>query len=68
MTVIFEQCDEGGWYVYVEGAGVHSQGETLEEAMEMIAAAFKEILASKIDDLSAEARATARIEISISSA
>jgi predicted RNase H-like HicB family nuclease len=33
LTAVFEPCDEGGFHAYIkEIPGVHSEGETVEEA------------------------------------
>jgi hypothetical protein len=46
-NAVFEPCEEGGFHAYIKGvSGVHSEGETIEEARENLADAFREILAS----------------------
>lgn len=46
-TVIFEPAEEGGYVVHVPSLpGCHTQGETLEEAMEMVKDAISGYIAS----------------------
>ncbi len=46
LTAVFEQCDEGGFHAYIkEIPGVHSEGESIEEAQGNLMDAFRELLA-----------------------
>lgn len=46
VTLVFEPVDGGGFSAYVaEIPGVNTQGETLEEAREMVLEALHELLA-----------------------
>lgn len=46
VTLVFEAAEEGGFSAYVaEVPGVNSQGETMEEAREMVMEALRELLA-----------------------
>lgn len=46
LTIIIEPCDEGGFVAYVpEVPGAVSQGETQEEAKEMVLDALRELMA-----------------------
>jgi predicted RNase H-like HicB family nuclease len=50
-TAVFELCEEGGYHAFLkEVPGVHTQGETIEEARENLADAFREMLAYRIDE------------------
>lgn len=45
FTVIFEAAEEGGYTAYVpEVPGAISEGETLDEAREMVMSALEEVL------------------------
>ena len=45
LTAVFEQCDEGGFHAYIkEIPGVHSEGESIEEAQGNLMDAFRELL------------------------
>jgi len=44
FTIIFEPCEEGGFTAYIpEVPGAVSEGETIEEAREMVRDALREI-------------------------
>ena len=44
MTLVFEPAEEGGFSAYIaEVPGVNSQGETIEEAKQMVLEAFHEL-------------------------
>jgi len=46
LTLVFEAAEEGGFSAYVaEIAGANSQGETKEEAREMVLEALHDLLA-----------------------
>lgn len=46
LTLVFEPAEEGGFSAYVaEIPGANSQGETMEEAREMVLEALRELLA-----------------------
>jgi len=46
VTLIFEPSEDGGYSAYVaEVPGANSQGETIEEAREMVLEALQELLA-----------------------
>lgn len=50
LSVVFNACEEGGFHVSIrELAGIHSQGETLEEASEMLANALGEMFAASLE-------------------
>ncbi|HVL38408.1 MAG TPA: type II toxin-antitoxin system HicB family antitoxin [Fimbriimonadaceae bacterium] len=45
LTLVFEKAEEGGYSAYVaEIPGANSQGETLEEARQMVLEALHELL------------------------
>jgi predicted RNase H-like HicB family nuclease len=45
VTLVFEPAEEGGYSAYVaEVPGANSQGETIEEAREMVLEALHELL------------------------
>ncbi len=45
VTLVFEPAEEGGYSAFVaEVPGVNSQGETLEEAKQMVSEALVEML------------------------
>lgn len=55
LTIVYEPAEEGGWVVSIlEYPGAVSQGETLEEAREMILDAMNELMLSYRDTNSAE--------------
>lgn len=44
LTIIFEPCEEGGYTAYIpEVPGAISEGETIEEAREMVLDALREL-------------------------
>lgn len=44
LTIVFEPCEEGGYTAYVvEVPGAISEGETIEEAREMVLDALHEL-------------------------
>jgi len=46
LTIVFESCEEGGYTAYIpEVPGAISEGETLEEAREMVLDALRELTA-----------------------
>ena len=46
VTLVFEAAEEGGFSAYVaEVPGANSQGETIEEAREMVLEALHDLLA-----------------------
>jgi predicted RNase H-like HicB family nuclease len=50
LTAVFEQCDEGGFHAYIkEIPGVHSEGESIEEAQGNLMDAFRELLAYRME-------------------
>ena len=45
VTIIFEAAEEGGYTAYIpEVLGAISEGETLDEAQEMVMSALEEVL------------------------
>jgi len=45
FTIVFEPAEEGGYSAFIaEIPGVNSQGETVEEAREMVLEALQELL------------------------
>lgn len=45
LHAVYEPCQEGGFHAYIEEIpGIHSEGETIEEARDNLADAFREIL------------------------
>ncbi len=45
FTIVFEPVEEGGYSAFIaEIPGVNSQGETVEEAREMVLEALQELL------------------------
>jgi predicted RNase H-like HicB family nuclease len=50
FTAVFESCEEGGFHAFFrELPGVHSQGETLEEAQANLIDALREVLAYRVE-------------------
>ena len=46
VTLVFEPAEEGGYSAYVaEVPGANSQGETIDEAREMVLEALRDLLA-----------------------
>ena len=46
FTIIYEPCEEGGFTAHIpEVPGAVSEGETIEEAREMVLDAMREVLA-----------------------
>ena len=51
VTVIIQPCEEGGFVAYIpEVPGAISQGETVEEAREMVLEALDELLQFRRDE------------------
>ncbi len=51
ITIIYEPAQEGGFTAYIpEVPGAVSEGETIEEAREMVLDAMREILAFRRDE------------------
>ena len=51
FTIIYEPAEEGGYTAYIpEVPGAVSEGETIEEAKEMVLDAMREILAYRRDE------------------
>jgi predicted RNase H-like HicB family nuclease len=49
LTATFKPCEEGGYYATIaEIRGVHSQGETLAEAIDNLADALAQTFAYKV--------------------
>jgi predicted RNase H-like HicB family nuclease len=58
LTLVFEPSNEGGFSVYVaEIPGVNSQGETMEEAREMVLEALHELLEYRREKASSDPQA-----------
>lgn len=52
LTAVFEQCDEGGFHAYIkEIPGVHSEGETLQEARLNLMDALSTLFSYRIEKL-----------------
>jgi predicted RNase H-like HicB family nuclease len=50
LTAVFEACEEGGFHAFIpEIKGVHTQGETLEEATDNLADALAQTFAYKVE-------------------
>ena len=50
FTAIFERCEEGGFHAFIkELPGVHSEGETIEDAQINLVDAFHQLLAYRIE-------------------
>ncbi len=50
ITAVFEACEEGGFHAYIkEIPGVHSEGETIEEAQENLMDALHTLLAYRME-------------------
>jgi predicted RNase H-like HicB family nuclease len=50
LTAVFEKCEEGGYHVYLkEIPGVHSEGETLEEAQTNLMDALHQVMAYRME-------------------
>ncbi len=46
LTIVFEPCEEGGYTAYIpEVPGAVSEGDTVEEAREMVLDALRELTA-----------------------
>jgi predicted RNase H-like HicB family nuclease len=57
LTAQFQRCEEGGYYAtIVEIEGIHSQGETLAEAIENLADALAQTFAYKAEEALAQAK------------
>jgi predicted RNase H-like HicB family nuclease len=67
LTAVFEPCEEGGFHAFIrEMPGVHSQGETLEEASENLADALREIVAYRLEQQLGDAESFDKeLEISV---
>jgi len=51
LTAIFEPCEEGGFHASIpEFPGVHSQGQTIQEASDNLVDALREIVAYRIEE------------------
>ena len=60
LTIIFEPCEEGGYTAFIpEVPGAISEGETIEEAREMVLDALRELTAYRrkaaLEEVSKEA-------------
>ena len=63
FTIIFEPAEEGGFTAYVpEVPGAISEGETLDEAREMVIDALRELLAYRREKALKEAGESAIVE------
>lgn len=63
LTIIFEHAPEGGYTAAIpEFPGVHSEGETIEEAKEMVLDALREVMAFRRDLAKREATKSSVIE------
>lgn len=50
LTIIYEAAEEGGYTAYIpEVPGAVSEGETVEEAREMVLDALKELMLARRD-------------------
>lgn len=50
LTIVFEPAEEGGYTAYIpEIPGAISEGETIEEAREMVLDALRELMAYRRD-------------------
>jgi predicted RNase H-like HicB family nuclease len=50
LTAVFEPCDEGGFHAYIkEIPGVHSEGETVEEAQANLMDALNTLFVYRMD-------------------
>jgi predicted RNase H-like HicB family nuclease len=50
FTVVFEACEEGGYHSFFkELPGIHSQGETLDEAQANLIDALREVIAYRVE-------------------
>jgi predicted RNase H-like HicB family nuclease len=51
LTAVFEPCEEDGYHAFIpEIPGVHSQGETIDEARENLFDALKELLTYRTEE------------------
>ncbi len=63
FTIIFEPAEEGGFTAFIpEVPGAISEGETLDEAREMVLDAMREILAYRRDEAMKEKSSKATVE------
>lgn len=63
FTIIFEPAEEGGYTSYIpEVPGAISEGETIEEAREMVMDALHEILAYRREEAMKAKSAKAQVE------
>lgn len=63
LTIVIEPCEEGGFSAYIaEVPGAVSQGETVEEAREMVMDALAELTAFRREQVAAGTMAGRRIE------
>jgi predicted RNase H-like HicB family nuclease len=50
LTAVFERCDEGGFHAFIkEIPGVHSEGDSIEEAKENLIDALQLILSYRME-------------------
>ncbi|HVT11103.1 MAG TPA: type II toxin-antitoxin system HicB family antitoxin [Fimbriimonadaceae bacterium] len=63
FTIIYEPADEGGFTAFIpEVPGAVSEGETKEEAREMVLDAMREILAYRREEAMKAKSASATVE------
>ncbi len=63
LTIIFEPCEEGGYTAFIpEIPGAISEGETIEEAREMVLDALKELTAFRREQALEKAGKAALVE------
>ena len=67
FTVVFEPCQEGGYHAFIEELpGVHSEGETIEEAHDNLVDAFREVLAYRVEEkLATQIGPFSRLEVQL---
>ncbi len=63
ITIIFEKAEEGGWVASIpEVPGAVSEGETIEEAREMVLDAMKELIAYRREQALSKLDPSAKVE------
>jgi predicted RNase H-like HicB family nuclease len=66
LIAVFEPCEEGGYHAFIPDIpGIHTQGETLEEARENLADAIGQWLADELDDTLSDIPPTDRVEVDL---
>jgi len=66
LIAVFEPGEEGGYHAFIPAIpGIHTQGETLDEARENLADAIGQWLADELDDTLSNVPPTDRVEVDL---